>query len=226
MPKLERMETMSLPPPSRRLACLVLVALAASAAPASASVVMVDLVPDFRMLQDTTYSFDINNDGVRDIRFIRQTGTLGLSAYPDAHVRLASVPSDPGSHYLWPLSSSIEVGANLPSPAQWAYEPYPGPFGVSILISLGFDLVTLGYFPGVRGFVGMELTLADGVHYGYLELSVLELSTLGTVHSYAFETQPGVPITTVLTPEPGRTGLLLLAAMALMGRRRRVFWAG
>lgn len=72
-------------------------------------------------------------------------------------------------------------------------------------------------------FIGIQLTLPDGVHYGFVEVEVYDSSPFGGFQhayrpiSWGYETDVGVPV--VIVPAPG-------AALALLGaglttRRRR-----
>ncbi len=83
--------------------------------------------------------------------------------------------------------------------------------------------------PGRSGFLGLSFELLDNgqpaTHYGFLELSVMgpgDASPYAVeLTGFAYESDPGVPITTFAVPEPS-TALLLalgLALGALRGRR-------
>lgn len=69
---------------------------------------------------------------------------------------------------------------------------------------------------GVRGYVGVRFTDIDGDHYGWIDVvrEGLDLNAF----AWAYETEPGVPITII--PAPG-TLLALVVGAAVTRRRRR-----
>lgn len=72
--------------------------------------------------------------------------------------------------------------------------------------------------------MGLQLTMSDGVHYGYGNF-VLTSGTYGTQYqptSWGYETSPGVPVT---VPGPGGLGAVALGVTAAL-RRKRVTPAG
>ncbi|MBX3403286.1 MAG: PEP-CTERM sorting domain-containing protein [Phycisphaeraceae bacterium] len=71
------------------------------------------------------------------------------------------------------------------------------------------------FTPGIRQYIGV-LTGAD--HYGWIEVSFAYGSL--TAHSWAYETQPGVPITTGQIPAPGAAALLGFGLLGATIRRR------
>ena len=91
--------------------------------------------------------------------------------------------------------------------SSYQYASYPSPTPLS--------------FSALPTIIGLAVTAADGVHYGYAELS-------GTLlQAYAFESEAGVGITALAPivaaiPEPAGVGLLAIGGLALLiGRRRR-----
>ena len=101
--------------------------------------------------------------------------------------------------------------------------------GVCVALGTG-ELVCLGNFwdyvlTGETEYVGVELGLANGTHYGYVE--VKGNFGFGTLLSFAWETQAGVPIVAGSVPEAGRTLTLTGVGVWLaLLRRRRAFGAG
>jgi hypothetical protein len=72
--------------------------------------------------------------------------------------------------------------------------------------------------------MGLQLTMPDGVHYGYGNF-VLSSGTYGTQYqptSWGYETDPGVPVT---VPGPGGLSVIWLGATAAF-RRKRVIPVG
>ena len=83
-----------------------------------------------------------------------------------------------------------------------------------------YPSATVLAFSGPPSIIGLALSAADGIHYGYAEFA-------GTfIQSYAFETVAGrgiaalAPITAAI-PEPGSIALLGLGTLGLMVVRRR-----
>ncbi len=79
-----------------------------------------------------------------------------------------------------------------------------------------YPSATVLSFSGTASFIGLALTAADGVHYGYAEFA-------GTLfEGYAFQTAPGVGIAAgaALVPEPETVALLGLGITALLFVRR------
>lgn len=69
-------------------------------------------------------------------------------------------------------------------------------------------------------FVGLEIALPDGVHYGFVEIQRLDISSWAPSFrpvSWGYETRVGVPL--VIVPSPAAASLLVGAA--LIARRRR-----
>lgn len=68
-------------------------------------------------------------------------------------------------------------------------------------------------------FVGLRITLPDGVHYGFVEIERFDFfgSPRYRPLSWGYETEVGVPL--VLVPAPGAA--VLLASAGLIARRRR-----
>jgi PEP-CTERM motif len=75
--------------------------------------------------------------------------------------------------------------------------------------------------PGYAAFA-FEMTPGGPTHYGWTMLTVNNTGVgAGTIHSWAYESVPGVAIPVGAVPEPGTLGLALLGSLALIRRRRR-----
>lgn len=73
-----------------------------------------------------------------------------------------------------------------------------------------------------RSTIGIEFEAEDGTHYGYFDVSPAPyIAPRITLHGWAWETQPGVPILAGQVPEPSALLLLGLTATTLLMRRRR-----
>lgn len=207
----------------------VALVLCASARSAPAAVTAVDVVPDLRMNTfNVQFNVDLDGNGFADVWFVRSSiPTSGLKAVAAANVRLQSVPGgDAGTYYGWPLALGSTIGPSPVSPADWYYSPLPFAYTLAGTVLVGSDLVNFGLFHDQDAYLGVEMTLPDGIHYGYIHLYVQPIGDLGFLKAYAYETTPGVPILAGATPEPGRAVLLILGLAALHLRRRRVLGSG
>jgi len=84
-----------------------------------------------------------------------------------------------------------------------------------------YNIGTSGSFLGIRGYLGMEFFIAGQVHYGWMDLDNYQWNQT-EIRSWAYESEPGVPILAGAIPEPS----VLLFACATFGscllvRRRR-----
>ena len=73
-----------------------------------------------------------------------------------------------------------------------------------------------------RAAIGLEFEAEDGIHYGYFDVSLIDRRTPGIdLYGWAWETEPGVPITAVAIPEPQTSVLLGLVLLLVLGSRIR-----
>ena len=75
-----------------------------------------------------------------------------------------------------------------------------------------------------RGALGFEFEAADGIHYGYMDISSVTGYAGLTLYGWAYESRPGIEIVAGQVPEP--TGAPVLVAVACVagmqrGRERR-----
>ena len=180
----------------------------------------VDVVPD-KFLTDphfgeSQFDVDFNTDGTVDVRLVVSAiSTSGFGARAAVHAQIQSLQgSDPGDAYGLPIFGGQVIG--------------PTPLGSGIWInnargstlSQCTDIGCLGYFVnGLIASIGVQFALADGVHYGWVEIE--GLGGNGRIRSYAWETGPGVPIIAGGVPEPGRMALLFTCCFGLISTRRR-----
>jgi hypothetical protein len=109
----------------------------------------------------------------------------------------------------------------------------PGPGQQPIPYQIGSDIGNNGYttftrfaapagiaYSSAADFIGIDFTLADGLHYGYIEVNG------PTLVSYAYQSTPGADILTgaqTSVPEPASLPLFLagLIGLGFIGVRRR-----
>ena len=94
--------------------------------------------------------------------------------------------------------------------------------GGSILFSIYTEGI-VSNVPEIEPFyLGLEYTMDDGVHYGWINLLTGLSSTDGAyILGWAYESDPGKPILTGAIPEPSPAVLGLAGAAVLVSRRRR-----
>ena len=172
---------------------------------------------------------DLNSDGLVDFTFLYSG--FGSSLRTDATNR-ATTLRDKGVPTGYPqlLSAGYLVGAD-PGPSgiyetNWENSKRPNDFdqrystfGISSSIGPNFSSI----FPdgGGRGAIGLEFHAADGIHYGYFDLSGGDGYVGVHLNGWAYESEPGLAITAGSVPEPTAPALSVAAAGALMLLRRK-----
>ncbi len=183
--------------------------------------------------------WDVNGDGTNDFFFQNRypntapggTGVIWqLSMNPLTDAPAANgVISYPGQfvQYAYAFQGAILVGSfdqrfstqtQVVLGSRYSY----GSAGVNYYGGFAGGNSNGSVAPGTFAFAGFRFTAADGIHYGYIRLSV----SAGMIDfDYAaYNTTPGDPITSPI-PEPGTMALLALGAVGVIGtvtRRRRV----
>ncbi|MBX7212273.1 MAG: PEP-CTERM sorting domain-containing protein [Verrucomicrobiaceae bacterium] len=194
---------------------------AVTASPVDAAVTFVDIIPNYNVggIYPRFYDVDFNGDGTPEIRMdVSLLATTGFRALPASHSKVVSVPDDPGSYFAWPIYNGEVVGPVAPDSSQWIYDTNGS--GLAACVSFGSSVVCLGYFWNFTiANVGVEFTLPDGVHYGVIEVQGIYGG--GNIRSYAWETDPGVPIVAGAMPEPSRAVLIFGGMLAVLSHRRR-----
>ncbi len=185
-----------------------------AAAPASSSIVYVDLPPPEGFFggafgRPATKSFDIDGNGTIDIEFVAGLEILGfyVKAPPSTRVVVVSgygvLPMQPGEVIGPELGPTSHPRACLfPDPPLWTALT-----GLATL-SFGFndngDVTGGPWHPegagiGDDGYLGFEFTAEDGVHYGWIH--ILEFAGIGGwFYEYAYEGRPGAPILAAAKP--------------------------
>jgi hypothetical protein len=107
----------------------------------------------------------------------------------------------------FPAGSSVGPGANWQNTAD-----------------LGWHLLTEHYTAGEAFTMGLQLSMADGAHYGYARFVLAQSQAYPTLTQYeptewGYETSPGVPL---VVPAPGAAALLVALPFAVARRRRAI----
>lgn len=163
-------------------------------------------------LSQQTFAMDLDNNGTADINFyygpdFAVQGVNGGAVWSQL----------PGQNdingFAIPLTAGTVLGAS----------GNPGWFTGPSALQSARDTGSIGYFTGLeQGYLGVQFLIEGQTHYGWISAgSPLVGFNGGWVYDYAWETQPGVPITIGAVPEPGTVALLATGAAALYWRRRK-----
>jgi hypothetical protein len=116
------------------------------------------------------------------------------------------------------LNFGAPIGASLPS-GDWSSRDLLLP----VLFVLRptappYDYVTTGPLAeaGSPAFIGMRMQMADGVHYGWAQLSIEQTDRpRAFLVDWAYETRPEFPIAAGVVPEPSVSALLIAGGALL-----------
>lgn len=162
------------------------------------------------------WSLDMDGNGANDLTFgydqdftvQSQTGAAVTATPQPPYSILDAVPLSAGTT----VDSSSSWGSGAYSMVTWRSIP-----GVGLVGAGSWAFVTNAY-------LGVSFTAADGVHYGWVQITSYP-DMRAHIHSWAYESQPGVTIATGVVPEPS-TCQLFLVGTGLIGiaiwRRRRI----
>lgn len=185
----------------------------------------------------TVYGYDINGDGSQDFRLItRNEGSTSTANY-------ARISAGVTGSSFQPINV---VGATVSN------FNYPSRLGAGVSISAAQNFITLALtpssyylaagsfafgngFPNSKwrtagansGYLGFSFTAADGLHYGFAQLTVAAqgngaLSRSFTLSGIGYESTPNTAITTfAAVPEPSSIALAALGGVGIAALRRR-----
>ena len=170
-------------------------------------------------------SLDVNGDGVDDFLFFRDAGFVsGIRGYGSNRViATLAIPPDQGA-YVSPIMAGSILGADtIALSGDWHHHTdnvsNPNAF---------FTYSPLSLMQSKNAYIGIEFEIHENIHYGWIHYigfhspdSGIPLDVLGGfINSWAYESEPGVPII-VGVPEPSTAILLMLGGIALVCRRNR-----
>lgn len=174
--------------------------------------------------------WDVDGDGTVDFGFgfyqKSTNGTFVSGIYGNGGVGYAAAVGYLGVYGAY--ANNLTVGSVIGPTSSFVQNA-----GYYTVLTSRFNNVNYGQFspPNGTGFVGFEFTEADGIHYGYIQLTTARYTSStnkgGQQFLQAFyETVPGVPIAIpAAVPEPGSLASLafgagLLGAVAVRARKR------
>ena len=200
---------------------------------AQSAVVFVPLPVEFEWLhiienepEAISSKLDLNGDGIGDLQFA--SGFGGVVMYTGRNVRLVTVggvtSNAPEGTLLNDLSLIQGVGT-------WLYgndfERFNDPELNLLPLKRPLAISGFGFLPFTRfgqggGYIGVETTGPDGIHYGWLRIENdnPQWLTGGRVTGYAYESSPGVPIVVGAIPEASTVWFLLAGVGPALRRRR------
>ncbi len=172
---------------------------------------------------------DVDNDGAIDFTFGSEFSFVGLRTEKSnrAIITLDPLPNIGGPPYQ--ISPGSIIGVTLPSSGSvypiWAssdsLEGFVSPgenlfMGIVQVLSTGSN----SSFNG-RGAIGIEFHAADGIHYGYIDISAGRGYAGITFYGWAWETEPGKAILAGQVPEPSYSILFVMSLFTLLAKRKR-----
>jgi hypothetical protein len=178
------------------------------------------------------YEIDIDGNGVWEVAF--EGDSVQFSAVVNEHVQLQAYPQSPPDRASWasPLLLGDVVGSKPLNNAVW-HDTETGTSGMRVCVTSG----CAGYWPGghslayypernltvalpTSGYLAVAFTNVTGLHYGWVDVGVLDFAANSWIYGWGWETEAETPVTIV--PEPGSVGLLLLfAGLAALRRAKR-----
>jgi hypothetical protein len=176
----------------------------------------IDDVPLFLGNPTKFYSVDFDQDGGADLVFRSDESDFRVTSTATSWIAgLPARPPDSGN-FSAVFNAGTPVGLSLQSPWSWN----GGPSFLTACVLLGSEPVCLGFWGQNIDYVGVQFLIGGQTHYGWVEVEVPLLGVNGGfVRSFAYETQPGVPILAGAVPEPSAL-LLLISGLAVPLCRR------
>lgn len=192
-------------------------------------------------------SLDLDNNGTVDFLFGRSTGVYGgvrliVYGHPgspegggfvppfdpvlpanERSQNFTNSPAKGNAYYIrsFEFGNSIGPGATMPMHQIGPYSPF-----VNFTGAVSTNGTNFGN-PNAPQYWGFGLNIDGEIHYGWGRLSTINNAGAwtATLHEYAYQSEPGVPILAGELQIPEPTTLALLAAggggLALAGRRKR-----
>jgi len=168
-------------------------------------------------------NLDMNEDSTTDFVFewkmpltfeFRVIPLLGLDGVPNQTT--ADIRTPITGSYNYPLSPDVLIGEML-ADTTWSGETR----GLIAWQAAGFQTIAGGPWAGAdHMYMGLQFDAADGVHYGWVEMSTSTTAFEATIHSWAYNIVPGESIMTGAVPEPSSALLVVIGVMSVWVLRR------
>lgn len=187
----------------------------------SLTIVHVD-PPDIGAFFGPPRSIDVNADGLVD--FVFESSMLAFRVLPEgANAVIARRnPLPDRSSYVTPLLPDVEIGSLIPAGLDWVPTEYVGGGYIGPVFTACTTEGCIGDFTGLDAFVGVRFEANDGLHYGWVRVSVPFIGVNGGwIHEWAYETRPGIPISAGAVPEPSTWALLIGGGVLIVWFRRK-----
>ena len=178
---------------------------------------------------------DIDGNGSIDFQFGGRpnSGTAFRTERANRYIGIAAIPPNLGGDAIPLRDNTMIRGGNLDGNLSWFssdldgfVEPDEGA-GTFTLLTICRSTGCGGtFFNGSndpqRSFLGLEFDIEGETHYGYFDLEFQPAAPGGTIHGWAYETQPNTAISTAFIPEPSSYLLILgwLAGACLRRKRQ------
>jgi len=172
---------------------------------------------DLDLNEDSTTDFIIQWD-LPDLFNLVVKPQLGL----DGHINGVTSEKKGIIYENWPLLSDVLIEPMLTDGQQWLNETETliewmwGSAGAQGVGPWGEP-----YGPIDHMYMGLQFDAADGIHYGWVEMSTSITAYEATVHSWAYNTTPGESILTGAVPEPSTALLAVIGGMSVWVLRRQ-----
>jgi hypothetical protein len=220
----------------RKMIQVIAACAAVALGPAARAAVVVTMLPEPLEIREELWGrfdpIDVDGNGTVDFTFSSAFSGVGLRTERAnrAIYRIDPPPNIGGP--LQPLPQGYMIGTTL-DPADmtdvaWRSSDILGGYVdpdemAFILIVLVVSTGSESAFPewGLRAPVGIEFEIDGNIHYGYLDITAGKGYAGITLHGWAYETEPGVPIIAALVPEPSYTLMVGVGLLSLIARRTR-----
>ncbi len=158
-----------------------------------------------------TVNFDFNGDSA--IEYIIEYGLSGLRVLPENGNEMIMFDEAVHLPFIDYMCERFDSGALINDTTE---EPLLWASTDDLLVqSLGGASGGIaGYWKGANHeYMGLRFTAGDGIHYGWIEMSVSDTYELATIHSWAYNTVPGEGLVAGVVPEPSTIALFLVGVI-------------
>lgn len=152
---------------------------------------------------------DLNDDGMDDI----QVGDLFFDDHPPLWFYAVSQGGNKHTGDWIGQANSIIDG----SQPNWTGGEH---LLVSWMLLLDDGQAGVGAWLGQTGYMGVQFEANDGMHFGWVHMTVYAEHPGMTIHGWAYESTPGAGVVTGMVPEPSSALLAVIGGLAAWNLRR------